>query len=271
MLRKALIPSFLALLVILPLLCVLPVGCATTTAPDYIEGHDRGRREFQLENYAEAKVIFNELLREYPDGHLSQSMKLYVASCDFAMGDVDDARRVYHEILGALENTPRKVPVLLSLGDLELQAGNYRVAASTFQQARDLDKNPDTRRRIDFRLAVCLQQSGDFEPARRIFRQIVRDEPRTDEAEKAKIRLQYPDFFTVQVGAYGRRKNAEKQRLALTRAGFAAQIEPLDDGKRKLYRVWVGRFDRREEARRRSRRVFASDRLPAGSRAIVIP
>ena len=56
--------------------------------------------------------------------------------------------------------------------------------------------------------------------------------------------------FSVQVGAFSDRENAEDLKAALTRTYPDVFITPLQDGSRTLYRVRVGSYERREDGER---------------------
>ncbi len=258
----------------LALLAVLVVfSCNTTGGPsqDYLERHDRGVDLFKLKQFEESKRTFEALLADYPDGHLNNGVRLRVASCDFLLGNVEEARRVYREIIDSVTDPSLKVLAIQSLGDLELHVGQYERAAGYFEQAMELEPDPAKRRRIEYRHGLSLQQAGRFADARDVFRGIAAVAPGTSEAADAEARLQLPDFFTVQIGAYGRRAGADALASVYRQRGFAVQVEPVQRGDATLYRVWIGRYDSRRQAEQMRARLLESGIVEDGVRPMVVP
>ena len=76
---------------------------------------------------------------------------------------------------------------------------------------------------------------------------------RTTASDKSRHAYQQMDYdkgnFTVQVGAYRERKNAEHQRLQLARMYKDVRIQILDKGDGVPYKVRVGRFNTLDAAR----------------------
>jgi tetratricopeptide (TPR) repeat protein len=253
------------------LAALLLSSCASGPPRDYIERHDRGVGEFQDKEFAASKSTFEKLLADYPDGPLNPGIRLRIATCDFFLGNLENARREYREIIDSLDDPALKSLALQSLGDLEARAENHTAAAAYYRQALELETEPEVRHGIEQRLGVCLQQGGEFAEARRVFEGIIAQAPGSPAAAAARQRLLLPDYFTVQVGAYADRANAERQVTALKRAGFAARIEPPEDPARPLFHVRVGEFRTRAQANATRARLADSSALPAGDKPIVLP
>ena len=66
-------------------------------------------------------------------------------------------------------------------------------------------------------------------------------------------------FFTVQVGAFANKANAQKLADELSDKGFDAYVESFDKGITSLYRVRVGKFSSREEAEAVESRLSEQD------------
>jgi cell division protein FtsN len=67
--------------------------------------------------------------------------------------------------------------------------------------------------------------------------------------------------YTVQVGAFGQREQAEAIRARLAAAGHDAFVADLDSPAATRYRVRIGSYPSRDEARRAAERLTATERL----------
>jgi len=68
--------------------------------------------------------------------------------------------------------------------------------------------------------------------------------------------------FTVQVGAFKLREQADAIRARLAAAGHDAFVADLDSPEATRYRVRVGSYGSRDEARRAAERLSATERMP---------
>lgn len=67
--------------------------------------------------------------------------------------------------------------------------------------------------------------------------------------------------YTVQVGAFGQREQAEAIRARLAAAGHDAFVAELDGPAATRFRVRIGSYSSRDEARRAAERLTATERL----------
>jgi len=68
--------------------------------------------------------------------------------------------------------------------------------------------------------------------------------------------------YTLQVGAFKEKGNAEKLVHALARHGYECEIVPRERGRDLFYLVWVGSFQNEEVARRKGEELRARHGLP---------
>ena len=68
--------------------------------------------------------------------------------------------------------------------------------------------------------------------------------------------------YTVQVGAYTDEATAKKTASALSRKGYNARVRTLAaKGGKKLYKVFVGRYETKDEATAAARKIESSEKL----------
>ncbi|OLD96524.1 MAG: hypothetical protein AUG80_14035 [Candidatus Rokubacteria bacterium 13_1_20CM_4_68_9] len=80
--------------------------------------------------------------------------------------------------------------------------------------------------------------------------------PKPDRAKPAALAR-----YTVQVGAFGQREQAEAIRARLAAAGHDAFVADLDAPAATRFRVRIGSYASRDEARRAAERLTATERL----------
>lgn len=68
--------------------------------------------------------------------------------------------------------------------------------------------------------------------------------------------------YTVQVGAYTDEATAKKTASALSRKGYNARVRTIAaKGGKKLYKVFVGRYETKDEATAAARKIESSEKL----------
>jgi tetratricopeptide (TPR) repeat protein len=257
---------------LLALVLLLP-SCASDgePPPEYRQRYAQGSDQFRMENFAAAKDTFQRLLHDYPDEPFNEVVKLRLATCESLLGNLEPARQAYRELIDHLNDRQLKAQALDSLGMLEFNAGNYASATSYFGQAEALADDAPSKALYRYRAARSMQRSGRFSAAREIFSELAASAASERVARDAADCLQYPDYFTVQVGSYGRRENADKLREDLERAGYRSEIKEFKSGARVLYRVWAGRSPDFKAAEAARERLLHSNVLPADAKPLVIP
>ncbi len=252
---------------------LLALSCAVTQEPppDYTALYDQGVQEFRGKNFLAARERFRKLINDYPDQPFNQVVLLRLAGCEYALGDEKAARQIYQEILENPGGEPLQILAQEDLGMIDLETGAYASAAERFREALALQKEPKEREHIRYKLAMALQRDGRFQEARQLYEEIIKADPDSKLVLKARSRLKLPDYFTVQVGAYGDKEKADQQVQTFLAAKFDAFIEPVRSGDKTLYRVRAGKFGKRQEALNLRDRIAAAGILPAGSNPEVLP
>ncbi len=102
---------------------------------------------------------------------------------------------------------------------------------------------------VYFKLGRCKQKKGEWGVAKYYFTKLVQKFPLSLEAKEAKRILEKGEFyFTVQIGAFTNRDNAQGVKYQLIQQGYPAYISVLEKEWQKFYRLRVGRFDLHAEA-----------------------
>jgi tetratricopeptide (TPR) repeat protein len=132
--------------------------------------------------------------------------------------------------------------------------GDYSRAGQECEQILASRPQPQIRCKALYFLGVCLLKEGRFAGAREKFNQVLRRFPRSELAaiarkhiemcEEAKTRIS--DCFSVQMGCFSEKTNADKLRDELIDNGYQAYVLnlPVD----AFYRVRIGKFGSKPDA-----------------------
>lgn len=174
----------------------------------YIEGIS----SLKLEQYADAKSALNLLILKYPNSNLAIGAKIGLADAYFMEADFANAAISYEGLL-------------------------------------KLTKKPDQAPQIYFKLAKAYQKLGRFEEAKDNFKKVRDGFPLCLESRYAADSLKDGDFFfTVQVGAFVDKANAQRLCDKVKEKGFEGYVSEYETKEKIYYRVRVGKFEKREEA-----------------------
>jgi len=161
--------------------------------------------------------------------------------------------------------------VLVMLCVLFLFSGNAFAANKVFRNAealilkdsysqaakeceRIIARNPraKVKAKAYYLLGICLLKEGKFDQAKKNLNQLLRRYPGSKFCQQAKAALSRSSF-SVQVGCFAKEANARRLRGELINLGFQAYISKLRG--EDLYRVRVGKFAGRQDARSLEQRL----------------
>jgi len=182
------------------------------------------------------------------------------------VGEIDEVKRMMPQLTKARPNDP---------GVLFLQAlleTNAEKAMDIYQQI--VDKHPSSEWADDalYKLYQYSWAVGAYRTARAHMERLTSRYPsspfaqrtaeqsssRSDATSEAKS-----DAFSVQLGAYSRSGDAEKQVNELKDKGYTAQVQRKEVDGKTVYAVWVGVFNTIEQARAFAERLKQQQNLDA--------
>lgn len=164
------------------------------------------------DNISKAQETFELIIKDFPNGKFIDLAQLGLAEVYSGQTDYDKALGIYSDILEKFSNSSYLSIVL-------------------------------------FRLGECYQKQGEWAKARHYYERLAKEYPLSIEAGKVNEILKGDEFaFTVQVGSFKDKKNAERLKDAMLNKGYDAYIVKGSTGQITLYRVRVGKFDTRAGA-----------------------
>ena len=163
-------------------------------------------------NYLRASDIFEIILKEFKESKFKEEAKLGLADTYFLRSDYNKAQGCYKELM---------------------------------------DENPRTRLRpiIYYRLSQIGFKKGDTQTAKAYLDKLNQDSPLNLETKINKELYSLSDiYYTVQVGAFSNRRNAQNLSQKLIQKGYPAYVEETSAQDKVVYRVRAGKFKLRQEA-----------------------
>ena len=257
---------------VLVVLSAIGVSCRSTSqdAAEIEAILFRVSEDLQIRQHEAARIKLLDLLDRYPHVKNDRQVQLFLAGCEDELGDHAEAVRIYHELLAKPMPADDQLKILGYLGVAQIKLDQFELAAGTFLRAEELAKAAD-KGGYGYRRGIALQRAGKFPLARKVFEDVLGAQASADLIRKTRRRLALPDYFTVQVGAYGQEANARRVHRTLQRAGFSAELD-YDPGNRTVpHYVYVGKFDSLDAARRMLERLQRSGALPPDVQPVTRP
>ncbi len=218
---------------------------------------------FLRKEYGQVAAKTQDLL-SHSGGSVPKDDLLYLqgVSC-LKLRDLEMTRSALNRLLADYPNSRWVAQASLALGDAYLAAGEPQKALEIYQKLLSDQRAEPLKPQVNFRLGQAQRELGLWDKAKESLQSVAAQAPKSSEAAQAKDLLEKEDFyFSVQVGAFSSKGNAQRLKAEMERRGISAEVsEALMQG-RRFYRVRVGRFGSRQEAQQQEQRLRA-DGFPA--------
>jgi len=176
-------------------------------------------------NYLRASDIFEIILKEFPDSKFKDESQLGIGDTQLLRANLSKAQDIYEELLRERPNTKLKAQLIYRLSQIALKKGDSN-QAKVFQDMlrQEFPSNPELVLNKDIDIVIAKATP----PA----------------ISTAAIEV----YYTVQVGSFSKKDNAENLVQKLTQQGYPAYIEEVTSDQNPSYRVRVGKLSSRQEA-----------------------
>ena len=215
---------------------------------------DEVKASFLKGDYKEAILKGEKLVAKA--GHSSSAYELYyiLGLCYLKDGNYLRASDIFEIVLNEFNNKKFKAEATLGLGDTYLLRGDYKQAIKYYQDILNNDSFSRLRPTVYQRLSYAAYKMGNLKEAK-IYRDKLKSEyPLSIEVEFKDYEL--PDFcpldgdyYTVQVGSFANRNNAENLIVKLKSEGFPAYMEESVFEGKSTFRVKIGKFSKLSDAK----------------------
>lgn len=215
--------------------------------------------------FVQAAYAFETFIARNPRSPYVSDAHYWAGICALKLDNVKKARKHI-----ARAHARPRTPLLsglaqTALGDCDYQEGKFASAAAKYRKAAVTEGTQ--RARILYQMGMCYNRIGKLRDAKSCFEKTYDEYPNTQYAELAREKLKFTgSAFSVQVGAFDRKENAEALRSRLAMRNFSPHIQIINRGGKTLYCVRVGHFEVWKQADEASKKL-----KDAGFDTVVIP
>jgi tetratricopeptide (TPR) repeat protein len=201
----------------------------------------RGQSRLALKLWAPAEHDLRQLAAFWPNDAHAGAARLGAADCEAALGDDQSAAVAYDSL--AVDGGPFVAQALYGLGTLYQGQGRLAEARQAYQRLRTDYPSSFEAQAVPARLAEIAALA------------------RIQAGAQAHVGVRR-GRWSVQVGAYSRRRWAEDLARPLRRHRFRVKVLPKDVDGRVLYLVQVGPYASRPKAAAAAEVLHSREKLP---------
>ncbi len=166
----------------------------------------------------------------------------YLRSLSFLkLNRFDEARKGFEYILYRFPGGKRVFDSHLGIGDSFFLKGDIDKAIEKYKEILNRYNKDNNLGIVYFKLGNCYKNRGLSDKATWCFKKVETLYPLTFEAKMLPSIAKAKSYFTVQVGAFKNRRNAEKLVRRLSGQGYVARLYPESDSGGTFYKVRTGK------------------------------
>jgi tetratricopeptide (TPR) repeat protein len=212
---------------------------------------DEAIRLFNAFQFEQSRELFHEVVQDRTDPRIAEAY-YYLGRLSVAP---DSALHFYRLVASDFPESRYADIAHLEIAKIHIARHNYASAILTLNGL--LDKYPDTnvKDEVLFWLGVSYMSNDQEEQGASVIKNLRATYPKSIWSERAANVLPgTPEqtkraYYTVQVGSYRNRDNAQRHAAEMREHGFDTEVvEALVKGT-TYFRVWVGTFPTMEQAR----------------------
>ncbi len=189
----------------------------------------RGLSQLKTDRFREARQSFEDLISKYPSSKRAFDAHVGIGDSYFLEGRYDEAAKNYNQTIADFPNDKNLSPVYRKIADCDKRTGPGGKAEEYQGEPAGERSGPETN----------IVTRSNFMPP---------EIPRSEQASS----------FSVQVGSFKNKRNAESLSAKLHKIGYESFVEIPTGAGDKLHRVKVGRFNSRQEAEEMASRLKES-------------
>ncbi len=183
-------------------------------------------------------------------------------TCFMKLDMYADARKIFKKALPFTEGD-LSTEVYMGIADSYFMQQKYRKAILIYEQLLEKIRNKHAYlAALYYKLGKSYQKESEWAKTKYYFDLLKMKFPDSFELQLVKRSSVGGNFFTIQVGCFSNRKNAEKLQDDLNVKGYDVYITPFKSNGRQLYRVRVGEFMSRIAAEHTEQELRSEEHLP---------
>lgn len=239
--------------------------------------------------YSEALDEYGKIIVSYPDDEVYWPARYWKCRSLIAKNDYAEALAALRSLESDDSAEIGRDMILMSLGGCYIGMKDYKSAAASYRSL--IDTMPDSQRvpSAYLLLAKSLQSQDKVQEAKKLYQKVIKDYRQSIVAQQAQrhlnsltqpkpvvVKRDVPEtaetaqkppakaeaYFTIQVGAFSRKGNADGLAGRLRKKGYSVDIVRPIPGKSRLHKIRVGKFKTESGAANMARRLRKSEKLP---------
>lgn len=187
-------------------------------------------------------------LNQYADSSPADQAYYYRGRAKYRLGNLEGAEADMAEALARTTDSGLRASAMIVLGDAAYDTEKMALAEQRYLLAlRDVPRGGRDGQYAMFRLGCAMQRQGKWAEADRRFDRLIYVFPKSPLAAPSKQKVRSV-AWTVRVGVYRKRADAERSAAKLRARKSAAAVRPVRRDGQLLFVVQVGRYQTYEEA-----------------------
>ena len=228
-------------------ICALALGFSVDV---YAADLGSAQGKFLQGEYEDAATECEDVLISSPPASSVPQVYYLLGQCYVKLGNYLRAGDTFEVIINEYKNSAIVDAAYLGLADTYFLREDFTGAEKLYNTILEKFPNSQLRGVIYFRLGQAALKQGHWQEAEQLLKKVRQEYSGTFEAGLVGELLGADRFFTVQVGSFGTKINAQNLSDKLAVEGFSPYIVEMDAKGRRLYRVRIGKLNSREDAKK---------------------
>jgi tetratricopeptide (TPR) repeat protein len=223
---------------------VVAAGSGCTQLPPHMRQElTDADREYVQGDLTGATRRLDAIIQQYPIAVETAEAHYLRALCRIKQGRPGDAMADLQQCVKLSQRGELTGKASAALGGLQQDAGQWGLAADSYQKALQNLPNKPPADEVLLRRGMCLQREGRWNEAREAFSTLINRHPSSAFIEDARRRFSWKfTFFSIQCGAFTRPSQADGLVRKLKSALSEAWVEPEARYGRPMYVVYAGKY-----------------------------
>lgn len=234
------------------LLVLFSCGCAAPHSPGRGSPQPgllgQAQAAIARDDWDDAAVLAARLLRENPNDPWAIQARYLLGAYYLKEHELGAAEGEFQYVASHATSPRLARQAQIRTGDVALAATNYDRAAALFSQLLQSAERHGDGAELTFRLGLVRQREGRWPDADALYDSVRTRYRDPVFAMRAAEQLAIPHHFSLQIGAYRSRANAEGKRTDLAGRGHEASVHEYRRHGTPFYCVRVGSFATRQKA-----------------------
>lgn len=224
--------------------------------PLFAQSIDEAQAKYLRGEYSQAVEDLEKILSMHKDEKSPARLYYYLGLSYLKEGNYIRASDCFDIILKEYQDCEFREPAEIKLIDIDILNSDYTLALNRCENFLAKFPASDFKGRVLFRQYKAYLKSGNLELANQALSKLKTSYPAAVELSAIEEKPAAQEYFSVQVGSFKDRLNAENLKNLLKQKGYESYIlEGKDEQDNLILRVRVGKFGLIQEAKELEKRL----------------